>query len=78
MGGARRFRCGKTKLRLVSFAAVLALILALCLCGCSQKGAGEKIDTVTDNAVESSSIKNSLQFIRYRCARKKCFPDRVV
>ena len=55
--GARRFRCGKTKLRLVSFAAVLALILALCLCGCSQKGAGEKIDTVTDNAVESSSIK---------------------
>lgn len=56
-GGARRFRCGKTKLRLVSFAAVLALILALCLCGCSQKSAGEKIDTVTDNAVESSSIK---------------------
>ena len=56
-GGARRPWRRRARLRLVSLAAALALVLSLCLCACAEGGVGEKSDTVTDNTVESSSMK---------------------
>ena len=54
-GGAGRERL---LLRLGSLLAAFLLVFLLCLCGCTQDGTGEKSDTVTDNAVESSSMKS--------------------